>query len=154
MAQREIKQHLELLAVMSGKKSVEDCKALGKKPRKHTQHEAKEQEAVFDWARLQECVYPELKWLYHIPNGGSRNKIEAANLKNQGVKSGVLDLHLPVARHGYHSLYIEMKSKDGKVSENQDKWIKGLREEGNKVEVCYGTESAINALKQYLQGGT
>lgn len=151
---RQTKQANELMAVLGMKKNLDECTALGKKPKRKIQHEAAEQEIVFKWAKLQEGVYPCLRWLHAIPNGGSRNKIEAANLKKQGVKSGVLDIHLPVARGMYHSLYIEMKSEKGKVSENQDIWIMGLREEGNKVEVCYSAESAINAIKQYLIGGT
>lgn len=45
------------------------------------QHEAREQEALFRWADFAAGTIPELKLLYHIPNGGSRNKAEAANLK-------------------------------------------------------------------------
>lgn len=73
------------------------------------QHEAREQEALFRWADFAAGTMPELKLLYHIPNGGSRNKAEAANLKRQGVKAGVPDLFLPVPRGGYHGLYIELK---------------------------------------------
>lgn len=56
--------------------------------------EAEEQIALFEWARLQTGRFPELALLYHVPNGGSRNKIEAARLRAQGVKSGVPDLCL------------------------------------------------------------
>ena len=66
--------------------------------------EAAEQEAVIAWCGWMEKQHPELKLLFHIPNGGSRNKAEAANLKAQGVKPGVPDLCLPVARCGYHGL--------------------------------------------------
>ena len=62
--------------------------------------EADEQIALFEWAALQSGRFPELALLYHVPNGGSRNKIEAARLRAQGVKSGVPDLCLPVARGG------------------------------------------------------
>lgn len=60
--------------------------------------ESEEQVTLFSWARMKEEKYPELRLLYHIPNGGSRNQIEAKHLKAQGVKSGVPDLCLPVAR--------------------------------------------------------
>jgi len=40
--------------------------------------EAEEQIALFEWATLQSGRFPELALLYHVPNGGSRNKIEAA----------------------------------------------------------------------------
>lgn len=48
-----------------------------------------EQINVISWASWQMQKYPELKWLHHIPNGGSRNRAEAIKLKQMGVKSGV-----------------------------------------------------------------
>lgn len=71
--------------------------------------EATEQERVINWATFYAKDFPELDLLHHIPNGGSRNQLEAANLKRQGVKAGVPDLCLPVARNGKHGLYVEMK---------------------------------------------
>ena len=38
------------------------------------QSEATEQERVIAWAAWNERQHPELKMLYHIPNGGSRNR--------------------------------------------------------------------------------
>ena len=51
-----------------------------------------------------------LRWLHAIPNGGARGRAQASRLKAEGVKSGVADLMLPVARRGYHGFYIEMKT--------------------------------------------
>lgn len=45
-----------------------------------------EQIKVISWAKHNESRMPELKWLYHCPNGGSRNKAEAIKLKQMGVK--------------------------------------------------------------------
>lgn len=64
--------------------------------------EATEQERVINWATFYAKDFPELALLHHIPNGGSRNQLEAANLKRQGVKAGVPDLCLPVPRNGKH----------------------------------------------------
>ena len=70
--------------------------------------EAGHQYAVMLWSQQPEIrkKWPELELLHHIPNGGSRDVVEAAHMKRQGVKSGVPDLHLPVPRGGYASLYI------------------------------------------------
>ena len=86
-----------------------------------------------NWAKYQMGKYPELRMLHHVPNGGYRNQIEARNLKLQGVKAGVPDLVLPVARGGYFGLYIELKAdKNCKTSKNQELWIDDLRKEGKK----------------------
>lgn len=115
------------------------------------QHEANEQEALFDWAAFMRGKYPELDLLYHVPNGGDRNTIEAANLKRQGVKAGVPDLCLPVARGKYHGLYIEMKYGKNKASVKQEKWIAALRKQGYIAEVCYGWQKAAELITKYLE---
>lgn len=112
--------------------------------------EATEQETVIQWCGWHEGKYPELKLIFHIPNGGSRNTIEAANLKRQGVKAGVPDLCLPVPMNGFHGLYIEMKYGRNKSTEKQEKWQKALREQGYYVAVCYGAEEAERLIASYL----
>ena len=112
--------------------------------------EATEQEALITWCRIFENRYPELKMIYHIPNGGSRNQLEAANLKRQGVKAGVPDLCLPVPKDGYHGLYIEMKYGKNKPTGNQEEWLESLRQYGYKTAVCYGADKARETIKQYI----
>ena len=88
--------------------------------------------------------------LYHIPNGGLRNKREAAELKRLGVKAGVPDLCLPVARGPYHGLYIEMKRKGGQESKAQTEWLKRLKEQGYEAITAFNFEQAADAIKKYL----
>lgn len=110
-----------------------------------------EQEHLFQWARMTRWKYPELKKLFHIPNGGSRNKAEAAKLKRAGVKPGVPDLFLPVARGGYHGLFIELKRKSGgRLSIEQKEWIEMLRAGYYKAVICRGSEEAEKAIVEYL----
>ena len=91
-----------------------------------------------------------INWCYHVPNGGSRNQLEAANLKRQGVKAGVPDLNLPVALNGFHGLYIEMKFGKNKTTEKQKWWLEQLQKQGYKTAVCYGADEAIDTIKEYL----
>ncbi len=114
--------------------------------------ESVEQTRLFQWARMQSGYYPELNLLYHIPNGGSRNRLEAANLKQQGVKAGVPDLCLPVARGDSHGLYIEMKRlSGGRVSKEQTEWMDALMAEGYTVALCRGWEMASGVIMAYLK---
>lgn len=113
--------------------------------------EAEEQASLFDWTLRMCGKHPELTMLYHIPNGGSRHKAEAANLKKQGVKSGVPDLCLPVPRGRYHGLYIEMKRiKGSKTSVEQHEWLRKLCKNGYCAVVCKGWEDAARVLLAYL----
>lgn len=112
--------------------------------------EATEQEIVINWCEYNSTRHPELKLIYHVPNGGSRNQLEAVNLKRQGVKAGAPDLNLPVALHGFHGLYIEMKFGKNKTTEKQKWWLEQLQKQGYKTAVCYGADEAIDTIKEYL----
>jgi len=117
---------------------------------KQTEH--LEQVALMNWAEMQSRHTPELKLLFAVPNGGKRNKRVAEKLKAEGVKAGVPDLVLPIARHGKNCLFIEMKSPDGRVRPNQIWWQDQLEKHGNASIVCYGWESAKTAIIGYLEG--
>jgi hypothetical protein len=71
-------------------------------------------------------------------------------MKRQGLKAGVPDLHLPVSRRGYSSLYIEIKTATGKTTPEQDWWLEELRKAGNFCEVCHGWDSARRVIEWYL----
>jgi hypothetical protein len=111
-----------------------------------------EQIALFQWVRLQQKVWPELELLHHIPNGGYRGKTAGAKMKALGAKPGVLDLFLPVARHGWHGLYIEMKSTDGRISPLQEDFGGKVASQGYAVFLCRTFEQARSVLMQYLFG--
>ena len=113
--------------------------------------ESGEQRALFEWAGIQGGVYPELRLMYHIPNEGKRSLAMGARMKAEGLRKGVPDIHLPVARNGYHGLFIEMKRKGGRPEEEQIAWLNELRKNGHVAEVCYGTDDAIQVIIRYLR---
>lgn len=113
--------------------------------------EAQEQIELFNRAALVAKQHPELRLMFHIPNGGSRDKAEAAHLKRQGVKPGVPDICLPVSRKKYHGLYIELKRRSGGVvSEAQGWMLDALRKQGYRVAICFGCDDAWKEISSYL----
>lgn len=115
-----------------------------------TEHD--EQVALFEWAALASRHLPDLGMLFAIPNGGARHKAVAGKLRAEGVQSGVPDICLPVARGGFHGLFIELKrASGGAVSEEQRGWIQALRRQGYHAGVCHGFEAAQAALLRYLR---
>lgn len=114
--------------------------------------EDNEQMVLFRWAQFQSGKYPELELMFHVPNGGRRDKREAARFKAMGVKPGVSDIFLPVARGVYHGLFIEMKAPDGRASAEQKKFINAVREQGYRAEVCFGWEQASQVILDYIGG--
>lgn len=112
-----------------------------------------EQICLFKWAALESGAHPELALLHAIPNGGKRIPREAARMKAGGVKAGVPDMFLPVAREGCHGLYIELKRRHGgKVSHQQIAWMDALARQGYKVSLCLGWDAARAVIQQYLGG--
>lgn len=88
--------------------------------------------------------------MFHVPNGGKRDKLTAAKLKAEGVKAGIPDIELPVGRGGYLGLFVEMKVGNNKTSAYQDKWIDNLKKQGYKTAICYGWEEASKVIEEYL----
>ena len=115
------------------------------------------QVALFIWASQSLKQYPLLRLLHAIPNGGDRAPAVAARMKAEGVKAGVSDIFLPVARHGVHGLYIELKRPKidgnrpaGTPSDAQLAWIDDVRAQGYGACVCVGWQAARDVLVQYL----
>lgn len=109
------------------------------------------QGAFFEWVRgygVRE--YPELKWCHHIPNGGFRDPVTAAILKKQGVKPGILDTCLPVARNGYHGLYIEFKRPKEPLSDEQKEFSEFLTKQGYAAHCVDDWQKAIVIVREYL----
>lgn len=112
--------------------------------------EENEQIALFRWAEFAMQQYPELSLMYHVPNEGKRSKVTGAKLKAAGLKAGVPDICLPVARGVHIGLYIEMKVGNNKPTENQKKWLDALKREGHFTAVCYSWEQAKGVIEDYL----
>ena len=125
------------------------------------------QVGVFKWINLVKEMYPALKNAYAIPNGGSRNEKEAGNLKAEGVRAGVPDVFLSYPSKEFHGLYIEHKTKTGKLSkdkpiyikntkivrrtrEGQETWFERLQSAGYRCEVSRSIDQSIEIFKDYL----
>lgn len=120
--------------------------------------------AFFEWAQLQANIWPELKLLYHVPNGGVRPKaldkhgkvysVEGVKLKRMGARKGVLDYNLPVPRAIMGvirpGLWIEFKAKGRKLTPEQREFAGALEQQGHMVVVVFDWETAKQYITQYL----
>jgi VRR-NUC domain len=122
-----------------------------RKPRRKPRElEHAEQVRVIGWARLVERDVPALALLFSIPNGGKRSKAVAGKLKAEGVKAGVSDLFLPFAARGYHGIFIEQKTKEGRLSETQMDFLEDVSQQGYCAAVGYGADRTIEILEWYV----
>ena len=128
--------------------TTKEIKATAPEAQKLT--ERQQQQRLVKWCAEHEADLPELKLLYHVPNERKCSPQQGRQLKLIGVKSGIPDLCLPVARAGFHGLFIEMKTQGGRVSENQRYWIENLTAQGYECHVCYSWVDAVEVLQAYL----
>lgn len=130
-----------------------ELKPFGLKPirKKSIDREGMEQAALLSEIELR---YPQVfELIYHVPNGGHRHKLVAVKLKQQGVKAGIPDLVLPMARGGFFGLYIEFKAtvEPAPVSPSQAACIRRLNEQGYLAVVCRGHFDAMEQIRAYLR---
>ena len=114
------------------------------------QEEHRQQVFLFSWAAWAATERPELALMFAVPNGGRRDAVTGARLKAEGVKAGVPDIILPVARGGYHGLFIELKAGKNTATAEQRGWLAALEAQGYRAAVCRGAAEAMALLEEYL----
>ena len=103
-----------------------------------------EQEAVVEYCDLLHIP------IVHIPKEGKRSLSYAARMKRMGLRSGFPDLLVPLARGGYHGLFIEMKYGKGKTTKEQEEWLSCLNSQGYRAVVCRGSGEALAEINSYI----
>ena len=79
------------------------------------------QAEIFKWYSNNFCTinFQPQHIIFAVPNGGTRNKIEALTLKATGLVSGVSDL---IVVKPNEVVFVELKTEIGVQSENQKKF--------------------------------
>ena len=94
-------------------------------------------------------TYKDLRFgcIFHVPNGGTRNKIEAQKLKATGVVAGIPDL---IVLHDFKAYGIELKTEIGKVSDKQVNVHQAWRKQGIEVFTARTFEEFETIIKQIM----
>ena len=115
--------------------------------------ESKIQQACIKWFDLQYPQYSQI--LFSVPNGGKRNVVTASIMKKEGVRRGVLDIFFAkciLKENAFKiGLFIEIKTKDGKLSKEQKEFIKKVEAEGFKCEICRSLDEFMKVINEYLK---
>ncbi len=109
------------------------------------------QQAFFQILALNEQKYPQLKWIYAVPNGGYRSITTAKRMKAEGQKSGVWDVCIPISVVDASCAYIEFKAGKNKLTENQEAFRDHLMNQFEyEFAVCRSVEEALAFVEEYL----
>lgn len=71
-------------------------------------------------------------------------------MKAEGLKAGVPDLVLPVARFPYHGLFLEMKAPGKYPSSEQKWWRDALQARAYRWQLCRSGTAGITTICAYL----
>ena len=89
--------------------------------------------------------YPDLT-IYHIPNGEKRDVKTGVKLKNLGVLPGVFDLYCMDLK-----LYIEIKTDNGKLSDDQKWFSSKAKDTGHDIIIGFGLEDVCRKFEDFVK---
>lgn len=114
-------------------------------------NESQIQKAVCQYLDANNYLY------FHVPNAQKFSFFDrnlaariVEKLKCEGMKPGVPDLVICHKNaEGKGGLYIELKTKSGRISEKQKQWIKDLKTQGYQAVVCNSLDDAMIEIEKY-----
>lgn len=125
-----------------------EAKPPGRRPRGR-EHDL--QSSCVRWFRLQ---YPTMRHnLFAVPNGGKRDKMTAARLKEEGQLAGVADLILLKRKGECGALLLEAKVKGNYQQGVQREWQRLIEADGYIYRVFHSLEEFIDIINNYLKDG-
>lgn len=107
------------------------------------------QKTVIQWVRTHPYFKGKEGLVLHFPSEGKRSLSYGKKLKDMGFRAGIADLLIAMPRKGYHGAWIELKSKSGKLSPMQVKFLADMSEQGYFTTVCYSIDDAIQKIEWY-----
>ena len=98
------------------------------------------------WVKLQPALSP---YVLHFPNEGRRSPRYGKLLKDLGMRPGVSDLFITMARKGYIGAWVELKTPKGVVSPAQKDFLTDMEQQGYFTRVCRSIEEGIKTIDWY-----
>lgn len=137
-----------------------------------------EQMTFIKWVELYRPLVPALKWLYHVPNGEKRERVQRFDrktgkeywfsptgnkLKLMGTLAGISDIVIdhpmprdpgdpgPDGSGWYHGARLELKRRDGDPpTGDQAEYLRDMEAAGYFVGCHYGSHELWVAVQDYL----
>lgn len=132
--------------------------ALRSVPRHRNDLEHAEQVALFEWLAYKTNQDPLFALAFAVPNGGNRDAVTGARLKDEGLKPGIPDVCWPVQKtdptfgRPFAGLWVELKPTGYKVERvpvHQLAAHRVLIMAGYRVVLCVGLDEARDAFECY-----
>jgi hypothetical protein len=111
-------------------------------------NEQRQQEAIVTYLQLQ---YKGVRFCASLGGQYQQYQSQRAKAIRTGYVKGFPDLQITEARRNYHGLFIELKTKTGRITPHQKQWIEDLNERGYLAKCCKGMEEAMDLIDWYLK---
>ena len=108
--------------------------------------EHQEQKAFVNWFR---ATYKGFL-IYSIPNGGTRNLLEAKFLKDEGMLKGAFDLIVLTDKYPIFIEFKRVKEANPKISKEQKEFKKFLDDNNYKNFFAFGFLDAMEKIKEVI----
>lgn len=133
--------------------NLDEYQALQQKKRKPQSHEETYiQISVVSHVRTK---YPGLPIImcpiFKFSGTPSQRAIQGQRMKRMGYTNGTPDLFFPIRKKGFPGLFIELKTKKGTKSKEQEIMINKLSDSGYCVHIANTYEQAKEIIDEYMQ---
>jgi hypothetical protein len=124
---------------------------MAKRQIRHIEHD--EQVQFFIYMRiLEDEGITEAGMAFAVPNGVRVASIKTAKRAvNEGMRAGIPDILIPVARDKRHGLAIEMKIPPNRSTAKQKEWQQKFRMWGWEVAECHSAKHALKVFIDYCK---
>lgn len=111
------------------------------------------QSTVIDWVRKHPFFRTDNRFrlVIHFANEGKRTLGYGRLMKDLGMRSGVSDLFIAMPFRGFCGAWIELKSKHGRLSQEQKLFLEDMESQDYFAAVCWSIEDAIETISWYCE---
>jgi hypothetical protein len=112
------------------------------------------QVAFFDHVKIIEQTNPLWQLIASYPLQRGNDVVWLMMRLREGARKNHPDLHWPIKRGGYSSLYVEVKRKGNKIKDEQADYLEKLRKQGHHA-ICMTVDNhgpILDYFKAYEKG--
>jgi nitroreductase len=103
---------------------------------------------MMDWIRSIPDVEP---YVFHIGNERQTSPQQGRLLKRMGVRAGVSDLFIGIAKGKWHGMFLELKVGNNKPTKAQEQFMLDFASQGYYCVWCQGFDEARVLISEYLR---
>ena len=104
---------------------------------------------AYCWQWLYDTHPETRKCCWHVPNGGARTKVQAAQFTGMGVVAGCSDMHFIWRSRLY---IIELKVLANHITEAQERFIRATVDQGAIFYECRTFKKWVEIMERILEG--